>query len=1241
MYATLPATAPKTATAAGVHSYPPLPPRVSASDRTSLADDVFQLADELADALAEDNAEEMLYESIPADQDVPSQPTDREHPKTPEVINPVFTADGVEEGDIYEEVATEKTHELYEQKELYDDVVASSEPKPSVPVPEPQIEEELYDDVAAPAAIQQVATVAIQYDIQAPSEVAVEEVYDDVAVSREDSGMQQADDVYDIVTDDHQEVTEELYDDVTHTQALVTTTVETVLDDSHQKDSVTGQQQEELHDDVAHAQAVIANTVEALGDSHQKGSVTGQQQEELYDAVESEQSIQEELYDEVAEVTEAARRHRESRNQSWAFKKDHEVEDNQVESRERVEEEVLVPIEAEQLAASPEQTAKAAGEYHRHLVTPVLTQDTEQDSAQDKQRAVVVSQVKKQTEPSMSASTRSSNSAMAPQEAATKPSQTPEPPTTRRSHEKSDAVSKNVDETSRDVSSYSSEVDVTRETAGSPVSTQVSAQEAGRRLKPSGKHNPRMRNGSAAEEKQTSELATTASVVRRAASRWSKSGSKLKEKDEKLRQSRALEEEAARQIAEWKAVHNRLFRKRGESSSHQEKTVETAKQVGGTTTPENKHGGTQGVKQNGGIDQPPSSDSRAKPTLPKKPTTIAAVAVQLKQKDQSHVEPAQYQADDNQRGKLSNDKGQQQQWMERKSQQHKEGTQHSATEQTKEQTAAGKQKESASTFGGDKSKPRDSEVIAKSGSNSPNTISSGFPKPPPPAKPQTLSRQVVQGCDTPGQSAASKPQVDSRTSAAVSSERQVDATKRPKLPAKPSTLPPRSSRSGMAAAVGLAVEQQKQLQEWKRKRREVFAAEKMRQERRGAEEKRRREEQAEQHRQLRILEAEKGRPTPVLSAGWKTESNVTGTVARAAAKVERSPASVSALPKEKAGVIGVIRQFEARQPPKKAQLPTQRVEVPVDEKDKPVGVAVNAATLGKEKAGDQSSKQAVMSHEAEVVQPHASDKTDPNSLAEIVTVPEKCEQEVPSHVAPIPTDKLLIRSAISQFESTGKQTSEKPDVTLNEDKKDLGERNPNDSHSEGLEGARSKAEETEANASRESAATTVLTNSGHVGNVPLPLTKSPTNAAPVVPSVLPDDSAVRKNRETIESDTSRAAESGRDDKVVSEQPADSLKKSSRNDDKDRPKYEPHLSEVQIREKKSTARRRAAALSWPMDKPPDDPLGAEGAELGDDDPLMLRKLSVVARGANAMAKALAAARWIDKEIRKVSLFYRCT
>eukprot|EP00118_Oscarella_pearsei_P018656 m.192069 g.192069 ORF g.192069 m.192069 type:complete len:1478 (+) comp39461_c1_seq6:2148-6581(+) len=76
-----------------------------------------------------------------------------------------------------------------------------------------------------------------------------------------------------------------------------------------------------------------------------------------------------------------------------------------------------------------------------------------------------------------------------------------------------------------------------------------------------------------------------------------------------------------------------------------------------------------------------------------------------------------------------------------------------------------------------------------------------------------------------------------------------------------------------------------------------------------------------------------------------------------------------------------------------------------------------------------------------------------------------------------------------------------------------------------------------------------------------------------------------------------------------------------------------FTDVEIRKKKDTAKKRASLLSWSSDEPPTGLLGIDG-DLTDDDPRMSRKLSVVTTGDNAQAKALVAARWIDKEIRKL-------
>ena len=1007
----------------------------TSSERLSLADEVFQMAEELAETLAEND--EILYETVPADQD---STIDTEQPETTVIRNPVFTADGIEEGDFYKELDLETSGNL--QAELYDDVaISSNDHETKVSVSETQIQEELYHDVTTPAASQQV-----QDEVCATS---------DVAMNYEANSLQHAEEIYyAAVVSDHQEVNEQLYGDVTN--------------DSHK---VT----EELYDDVAveHQNvteglyAVVTNRVKTSALVDQSQSAGEQQQEELYGDVE--------------EVAFASKKHRSG--QIHVSSQDHNMEDCEVASTEQVP----LPVDSGQLATTAEQKHQPRVKHYPELPTTVG-----QGLAQYEQEMATSAQVETETVLSISDSTRSPKSATSPVIETVQPTQGQQSPMGVESLEITPgSLSKHAQDLSGEITGVSSAPDVNQGTTSSAVKPHVSAQEAGRKLKKSDKHSSRIQQGGATGLKKDSDLMTTVTAARKAATVWSKSGSRQKERDEKLRHSRAVEEEAARQIAEWKALHNRLFQNREQSARPVDETVETGNKAGKTIEHEKKDAGTKDDKQADGSGQPLAGDVPAKPMPPKKPTTIASVATQLRKKKLTQQAlSTKDQVDSYKQEKPSNDGHQQQQHStEGKSKENNESIQHSAADEAKDYATATKAKPSPNALDDSKHKLKGSGLITNPSTVRPKSAheSPGVSKPLPPAKPRRpLSSYKVQ------------PSTTFRQVNAITS-----TPNRPN-PTSPPSFPAWSPRSGMATAVGLAVEHQKQLAEWQRKRQEALAAEKKRQERWEAEEKHRREEQAKQIRQAQILEADQAKQSRKKYVGSE-----------------------------------LVQSQHQSAPHLKTTVARERKNVLRREDDL-----------------------------------------------------KNCSESVPATVAVLSADGVATMLATTAGNSTIVQT------VLSDDSN--------------LQSKVSGACQTAVSASND------MKSTGYTKAI-MSLDMSPKTHS-FVPS---QESGQKQNYE-----------SQREASQPIGQKTSSLGELSGSNTGNRPSFEHHLSEVQIKEKKASAQKRAAALSQQLEQPPDDPIGTDAAELGDDNPLMLRKLSVVARGANAMAKALAAARWIDKEIRKV-------
>lgn len=1025
LYATLPESSSRRTVDSAVVSGPPLPER--SSKHLSLADEVFQMAEELAECLSEND--EILYEAIPADEDAT---INIEQPGTTVIKNPVFSAGDMEEGDL------ETSGSFDQQEELYDDVAISNNwEEAKVTVSETQVQENTCQDVAMAPLGQQMASVSVQGDVYITSEV----VYDDVVVNYEVNSMQHEEEIYyAAVVSDHQEVNEQPYGDVPNDFHKIT---------------------EELYDDVAVEHQNVSEELYGVVADHSETSIqVGQQQEELYAVVPQERPLEKELYGEMEESTIAVKTHESAQT----------LVSSQAPSRENclVTSTVQVPllVDIEQSAAATE--LKHQPQVNHHPDMPNDDHDV-QGSFQYEQKMGELPQAQMEAVQAVSYSTRPPESDIGPA------TEIVQPPLGQQSiieiktlENTSESVSKQSQDGSNEITEAFSSPDANQVTPSSIVRACVSAQEAGQKLKKTNIQNSRKQQGSAAGMEKDSTVMTTVTAAWKAATAWSKSGSRQREKDEKLQKSRAVEEEAARQIAEWKALRSKLFQKRGQTV---DEMMDTGSKANKPIEQEKKDAG-KGKKPAYRSGCPLAGGVAAKPLPPKKPIITSTEIKQLTQQALSSKD----QGDSYKQEKQSTE-GRQQQPTEEKPREMNDSTQHSIKDESKDSVKANR---SPRALNDDKYRLQSSGLVTNPSTVHPKSAREppGVTKPLPPAKPQL-----------PLSGTKRLPSTTSNQADAITS-----TSYHPNLPSKPPSFPAWSKQFGMSPAVSVAAEHKKQLAEWQKRRRQALAAEKKCQDCLEAE-KCKREEQGKQVRQTQVLVADQA---------WRSTK-----------KSQLADSQNQNLPHKKTVVTRELKDALCREDDAKSCSEPVPATSAVHSAD---GDPTVSATTGKGTGRVSSDDHNLQSKVS------GSDQTTE------VTIKDVKVTEFTGTL--VPPEKPSETHSYSPLKESGQ-------------KQDGG--NPRGS-------------------------------------------RQPSGQK-------------MKNLEELSSSNC-------------------------------PNIEPHLSEVQIRKKKASAQKRAAALSWRLEPPPDDPIGTDASKLGDDNPLMLRKLSVLARGANALAKALAAARWIDKEIRKL-------
>ncbi|XP_062507515.1 uncharacterized protein LOC134183941 isoform X2 [Corticium candelabrum] len=1209
LYTALPATFSSATPQNDSQLYPPLPSRVNRSSAHQLANEVFQMADELDEVLAD--CDEMVYESIPADQDISV-----EQLKAPVVENSVVAADGVEDGDFYAEVATE-----LQKDEIYDDVASSNDGRVP-PLVSESLVEELYDDVTMPAVVPQLLPFAAK-EVAALAEA--ENNIDHSISVKSDNEKEVENEIYDSVTDDRQNIDEELYDDITTAAAA------------------------------------------------SRGRPISDQDNELRRQQQQEQFVQEDIYDDVMEVNEGAKQFRDRQIQH--------VEQVNVMADRHAESEIFSEVTSTSLSSDIQSVTYQEPESTE---TVIKTASLEQQSfggsrEQSVLKTVTVKEETVEITESLSSVGQLSLPMVDIQTEVIEQVQEVQNLATTVAQDAVPHVS------SSDATESKGETKAVQPPTGSSIRFRASAQNAGKILKQSKKDLSKP-NYDVTEKKRSNEFTRTVTAVQKGAITWSKSGSRQKEKDAKLRQSRIVEEQAERQIAEWQALHSKLIRKRDQLTTSDETSVVKANENDGISSRSNK---TKGTNQSETL---PSNASKGKPLPPKKPANIAEVVLQHQMRS-FHQEYTS-----------STDR---QQEFDRKPQQSREEVRHAVTVKANERTSAPKQ-----------------EVLTHTQSDK-----------------------------------------------SIAFKAEVSSTKpHSSLPVKP-LLPPRPSLSGMSAAINLAAEHSRHVQEWERKRQEVFAAEKARQERRGAEEKRRHEERTKQNKQEQLLEAEKVRQArersawtrvvqskhcdqpstrnttlmhtsatgkkdkseeacqpeqvvenktakaaqsvstgfhgskdgpnkeqneasllrgaettlakktsdasvvtrskdlfmkstltaPVFQAGLQASSDISETAQRYSSNRDHQ-SSLSTPLKEKK-VLNVIQQFEAKKAFSVLQAPVRIM--PPQLRNEQQGGSVTVAIKNPDRLEDSNLK-------------HSRRTVLTTAVPDKVLVDSSVETSTESHqdltpVASTPTPQ--INNITGQVKGNGAQPTGKADPNGKAQGEMARGGQNTDVVSNSSTGELAKQKEPFVGGSEEGAfvAVTDSLDSEHGRGNLLSLMKPTANSSDMGDRTVSSDNIVfdkvkptaskssessghghssiarlsamvsdhdssnssssEKNQDNVENSQHRVVRDQKTDK--SEDSSGYQKQETSSDEAQKTLgYEPRFTEVQIREKKSIARRKAAALSWPMEGPPSDPYGPDGNKLRDEDPLMVRKLSVVARGVNAMAKALAAAKWIDKEIRKL-------